>query len=61
MIQDVVKDVIKDLEKLESDRQDREGCSQNRFDWKDETWLKDAYHNTLRTAIALKQLLNKQR
>jgi len=54
----MIQKVIKDLEKLESDRLDKEGRSQSRTLWGKDKWLEDAYHNTLRAAIALRQLIN---
>lgn len=58
MMDETTKQVIKDLEKLESDRQDKEGCSQNRALWSSKNWIKSAYFNVLRTAIDLRKLLN---
>ncbi len=58
MMNDLTNEVIKDLKKLESDRKDKEGGSQNRKLWPSESWLESAYYNTLKTAIELKKLLN---
>ena len=57
----MIQQVIKDLEKLESDRLDKEGHSQTRTLWDKNKWLEDAYHDTLRTAIALRQLINERK
>ena len=57
----MIQQVIKDLEKLESDRLDKEGRSQSRTLWGKDKWLEDAYHNTLRAAIALRQQINERK
>lgn len=57
-MKDLLKQVQKDLETLEEDRDLKEGCSMNRALWTDKAWIESAYHNTLRTAIELRKLLN---
>ena len=57
----MINQVIKDLEKLELDRLDKEGHSQTRKLWDFDKWLEDAYLNTLRSAIALRQLIDERK